>query len=322
MNSVLKINFTDFWYGFIKEDNYFFNLLSKKYKVAIDENDPDILFFSCYGNEYLNYQCTRIFFTPENIRADFSGCDYAFSFDFINRENHFRLPLYGLYIDQKKMMPQMLATPSREQAKKIWQAKKKFCCMVVSNPASKQRIDFYKKLNSVIPVDSGGNVLNNVGGPVANKLAFINDYKFVIAFENSAFPGYTTEKILEPYFMNCIPIYWGNPLIQRDFNPRRFINYDGFGNEEKLIEYLLEIDKDDEKAIDILMQPVFESNQIPSYIDDDKVLIFLEKIINNIGTNKIVAHTWKKKVHRAKRMYRYGLKRLSGYYNFILKANR
>ncbi len=199
MKQLLKINFTDFWHGFVKEDNYFYNLLSGKYQVVIDENNPDILFFSCYGEQYLNYQCTRVYFTAENTRVDFSSCDYAFSFDFVNKENHFRLPLYALYIEQKKMMQQLLAPPSIDEMKKTWQAKKKFCCMVVSNPGSKKRINFYNKLNKVMPVDSGGRVLNNVGGPVTDKLAFIKDYKFVLAFENSSYAGYTTEKILEPF---------------------------------------------------------------------------------------------------------------------------
>ena len=41
--SDIKINFVDFWTGFDKLNNYFFNLLSKKYTIIIDEN-PDLLF--------------------------------------------------------------------------------------------------------------------------------------------------------------------------------------------------------------------------------------------------------------------------------------
>ena len=57
----LKIDFSDFWPGFIKDNNYFFNLLSLKYNVTID-NNPDVLFFSSYGDSYLNYKCSRIFY--------------------------------------------------------------------------------------------------------------------------------------------------------------------------------------------------------------------------------------------------------------------
>ena len=37
-----------------------------------------------------------------------------------------------------------------------------------------------------------------------------------IAFENSSFPGYTTEKIFEPMLEGSIPIYWGNPRVDED----------------------------------------------------------------------------------------------------------
>ena len=111
----IKINFVDFWPGFNKTDNYFYNLLAEKYKLSIDEN-PDILFYSCYNYDYLNYTCPRIFYTPENIRPDFSACDFAFSFDYNNRKNHFRLPLYSLYIDHHNMLDQyFLIYPAKIQ---------------------------------------------------------------------------------------------------------------------------------------------------------------------------------------------------------------
>ena len=48
---------------------------------------------------------------------------------------------------------------------------------------------------------------------VSNKMDFIKDYKFVISFENSSNPGYTTEKLIEPMLVNSIPIYWGNTEV-------------------------------------------------------------------------------------------------------------
>ena len=42
----LKIEFCDFWPGFIKDKNYFYDLLSLDYDIKIDSQDPDLLFFS------------------------------------------------------------------------------------------------------------------------------------------------------------------------------------------------------------------------------------------------------------------------------------
>ena len=42
----LKINFVDYWPGYDKSNNYFYHLLSTQYNIIIDEEDPDLLFFS------------------------------------------------------------------------------------------------------------------------------------------------------------------------------------------------------------------------------------------------------------------------------------
>ena len=280
---VLKINFSDFWQGFERENNYFFNLLSKSYDLIIS-SEPEILFYSCYGNEYLRYSCIRIFYTPENMRPDFSGCDFAMTFDYLENPRHFRLPLYILYIEQKKNLENLLVTYSEEQAIKIWESKTKFCCIVVSNSLAKKRIGFYNKLSKYKHVDSGGRYLNNINGPVADKLEFIKDYKFVIAFENSSRSGYTTEKIIEPFMVNSIPIYWGNPNIDSEFNLKRFINYSKAESDEAVIERILEIDGDRQKAINMLMQPCFAGNKLPNSLMEEKVFEFIKHIVDNKDT--------------------------------------
>lgn len=310
----IKINFVDFWPGFDKTNNYFYNLLIEKYKVIIDEN-PDFLFYSCYDNNYLKYNCTRIFYTAENLRPDFTACDFAFSFDYNDRKNHFRLPLYSMYVDLKNMLDKLQTIPSRAEAKEIWSAKSKFCCMVVSNAKSKERLRFFKNISTIKQVDSGGSVYNNIGGRVADKLEFIKDYKFVISFENSMFDGYTTEKILEPIFKDCIPIYWGNKLVGKDFNSKRFIDYSDFKSEEELITKLLEIDQNDDLAIDMLIQPVFSKNKLSHEEERIQVLQILSGIIEN-PTTPIATQLWCY-LHRVKRFYEKYKKRIKAKFQLI-----
>ncbi len=303
----LKISFVDFWVGFDNTNNYFYNLLVQKYKVSIDEN-PDLLFYSCFGAEYLKYNCTRIFYTGENVRPDFLACDFAFTFDYNNRKNHFRLPLYSLYIDHHNMLDHLKTISSREEARSIWRAKSKFCCIVVSNPNSPKRLEFFKNLSKLKLVDSGGSILNNVGGRVADKATFIKDYKFVISFENSAQDGYTTEKILEPIFKDCIPIYWGNQLVDKDFNAERFIDYNKFESEKELIARLLEIEQNEELAIDMLMQPTFNADKLSHKEEKEEVFRIVSSIMEKDG--KPIAQQWWKHVHQCKLWYRKNKKRL------------
>ncbi|MBD0726564.1 hypothetical protein B6A10_15430 [Flavobacterium sp. L1I52] len=292
----IKIDFIDFWPNLDKTNNYFYNILSEFYNVIIDSEKPDLIFYSCYGYDYLKYKCKRIFFTGENRRPDFMACDFAFSFDFNNRKDHYRLPLYLLYLDEANMNNKITEIKSRRELSEAWNNKKKLCCMVVSNPNAKERINFFHNLSSYIDVDSGGKVLNNVGGPVADKIKFIQDYKFVISFENESHDGYTTEKILEPIFVDSIPIYWGNRLVNKDFNPKRFLNYQDFETEEELIARLLEIDKNSEIAIDILSQEVFSQEvDSPSKIRKNVLEIIIKVIENN---KKPKSQSYHELIHR------------------------
>ncbi len=188
--------------------------------------------------------------------------------------------------------------PTRAEAIKKWETKTKFCCMVVSNARAKERLWFFNTLSKVKQVDSGGSLLNNVGGKVADKLEFIKDYKFVISFENSVYDGYTTEKILEPIFKDCIPIYWGNKLVGQDFNSNRFIDYNSFESEEELITKLLEIDQNDDLAIDMLMQPTFNEHKLSHNEERIQVLQILSEIIEN--PKKPIATKFWKHLHNVK----------------------
>lgn len=281
----IRVKFVDFWHGFNTTDNFFTRLLSQKYEVEISDN-PEILFFSCFGKEYLKYKCLRVFYTPENERPDFTACDYAISFDHINHKRHIRFPLYSIYLGHQYpgggRMPdeqELTRIRSRAEIESAWKSKTKFCCIVVSNSLSKRRLDFFQRLSNVKRVDSGGRTMNNIGGPVADKLNFIQDYKFVISFENSSRPGYLTEKIIEPMAMDCIPVYWGDPLVKNEFSEGRFLHYNDFPDEDAIIKRMLEIDANDELAIDMLLNPVFKDNKLPKCAQQQELFNFIDHII-------------------------------------------
>lgn len=321
MVTTIKIKFVDFWFGFTPDNNYFFKLLSSRYQVELCD-DPDILIYSCYGVEYLKYNCVKIFYTAENIRPDFTGCDYAISFDYNRDPRHYRLPLYAIYMDHADLVEKLVKRKSREEALEIWRHKAKFCCMVVSNGQSKMRLQFFKKLSKYKIVDSGGKVMNNIGGPVKDKMEFIRDYRFVFAFENAKFPGYTTEKIVEPLLVDCIPIYWGNNLIGNDFNTKCFLNLDDSKSEEELIEEIIAIDKDEERAVKILMEPKFAEGLIPDDIKKENLLQFIEKIIIESANQTPVSKTNKKYLHFYKVKRKQFIGSIKGKVNRLISQNR
>ncbi len=279
----IKVKFDQLYNGFNTSDNFFTRHLSGKYKVEISD-DPDFYFFThaVYGSRnYLKYNCHRIFFGGENIRADWNICDYVFDSDFYeNNPRQKRMPLWAYWPLSRLIQPKAFDN---------LQDKKKFCCMVVSNPKCKERNDFFQQLSKYKKVDSGGRFLNNTGIPVENKMEFIRDYKFVLAFENSSFPGYTTEKLIEPMLVNSIPVYWGNPVVGKDFNTRSFININDISHVEEAINKIIELDNDDEKYLAMRNEPFFPNNRIPQEFTDESIQKFLDFVIEDSKVKRPVA---------------------------------
>jgi hypothetical protein len=283
---LLNVNFSGFWNSFEKTNNFFYNLLVERYDVHISDN-PDLLFYTDSSTDHIKYNCTKVFYTGENIRPNFILCDFAFSFDYSKNRRNYRLPLYALYHDVQKLVD------SKLDFEAIMKDKKKFCCFLVSNPKCKIRNDFFHQLSTYKTVDSGGKVFNNIGYLVEDKWEFIREYKFVIAFENTSHPGYTTEKIYEPFINNCIPIYWGDPLVINDFNDKRFINCNDYKSFEEVMEEIIKLDQDDTLYIEYLKQPVFVNDELNEFVKKENILRQLDKIIefhfqNKFSFNKLI----------------------------------
>jgi len=268
----IKINFIDFWGGFNPNDNYFTNILKEDFDVEIS-NNPDYLFFSVFGNNHLRYSCKKIFYTGENIAPNFNQCDYAFTFDYLDDERNYRLPHYLLYDGYYDLINKRV-----DESLSI----RKFCNFVASNGNCKERNQLVEKLSNYKKVDCGGRWMNNIGYAVSDKRKFQSEYKFSIAYENNAYrpqnPGYTTEKIMEPMTVNSIPIYWGNPVVDREFNTKSIINYYDFNSTDDMIEYIIDLDKNNDKYMVTLKEPWFVENNIPVNNKIENIKLFLKKI--------------------------------------------
>lgn len=288
MKKQIRIYFTDFWATFNINDNYFLNLLKNDFDVIIDSENPEFLFYSNFGINYHNYNCVRIYFTGENKRPDFNQCDRAFSFDFSEDNRNYRLPLYALFADLSELM-------KPRDAKKLLDEKTGFCNFIYSNPGPVKRKEIFEKLSRYKKIDSAGRYLNNIGGPIGGfekeKREYIRKYKFTIAFENSSYPGYTSEKILDPLLCGSIPLYWGNKEVDKDFNPKSFINYHDFENDDDFINKIIEIDNDDALYLEMISQPPFVNNEINEFVNPENVRRWLCEIINNQQIKPVSANS-------------------------------
>ena len=287
---ILKIFFTDFWEDFDKYNNIFIDSLKYDFNVEITSDNPDILFYSWLGDNFKYFNCIRIYYTPEVLTPKYKDCDFSISFEYWEDSRNLRLPNYLLYNYKGKDFDK-----TKIDLCEVLEKKTGFCSFVVSNPNSFKRIDFFHKLCKYKKVDSGGRVLNNIGGAINNKHEFLSKYKFNIAFENCSSIGYTTEKIVQSMVANTIPIYWGNPLVNLEFNPGSFFNYSDYDSEEDLIEDIIFHDKNPDAYIKKFVEPWFYSGFSNQYFDLQRLRYFLYRIVSQKGTYTPIARNRFKK---------------------------
>lgn len=275
----------------------------------------------------------KIFFTVENTRPNMDKCDWAFTHAYDEElKNPRHLRIAGYRFNSVKNPNELVK--KNQDVKKILAGKKKFCAFICSNDVT-FRNSFFKKLNKYKKVESWGKVLNNMGrgipmlveinrdikskGETKEHVArdFLAQYKFIISFENSSYVGYTSERKVEPMRANTIPIYWGNPLVYRDFNTKSFINYHDFEKNvkkripliffripmisflteryvekltfKKMIKKIIELDKNDNLYMDMLKQPWYNDNKPSKYLDKEIIRKRLRKIIET-GKKVKLAH--------------------------------
>jgi len=291
--ATLRVFFADFWPNFSMENNFIVSALQDQYAIHIDSEHPDYVFFSAFGAKHFQYpDAVKIYFTGENDVPDFNLCDYGIAYAFIDFEDRYiRLPLYAISNGYDDWRSKVLSVNHSQLSPQ--DADRKFCNFVYSNAqkAHPLREQFFRLLSQYKPVDSGGRYLNNIGKPVADKLEFIRNYKFTIAFENSSSDGYTTEKLLDPMRAHSLPIYWGNPKVGLDFNTSSFINVHDFSSLEAVVDEIIFLDTHNEAYLDKLSQPCVKKGQ---WVDYKKEL------------SEFLHHIVEQPLPTAKRAVRYG----------------
>lgn len=142
-------------------------------------------------------------FFVDNLDAFMNVFEIVFTSDRSIYELHDRIhfvPANTLWVKEPKLYP-----------------KTKLVSMISSSNADTSghmfRLNWMNKLLG--HVDVYGRQIN----PIDRKEDGLADYMFSVAMENSSYPTYFTEKILDCFATGTIPIYWGSPDIADYFNP-------------------------------------------------------------------------------------------------------
>lgn len=275
----IKLCYVDFWDNFDCEKFILDKVIRQKFNVVYDKNDPDFVICSHFGSGYLRYKCPRILFLGEAKAADFNIYDYAIGFDDIKfNDRYLRYPLLLTYEDGLNK-----ALKKHTFSDEEYLSREKFCNQVVSNGnGDKIRDLFFDALSSYKQVDSGGRYRNNLpdGKPVVSKEEFQKQYRFSLAIENSSFPGYITEKIIDAWAAGTVPIYWGDKDIAKSFNSESFIDLSDCSNLDEMVAKVKEIDEDNEKYLSMMKAPILkEGNSMYEMLNTDYLGNFLWHIV-------------------------------------------
>lgn len=273
-----RIALLDFWPGFYDNtDRWFskdwFERNLKDVEIVETSQQPDVILFTFFGKEHQIHvkngsRAKLVFYTGENVRPPIGKIPLCISFDHVNNvpsELHRRLPLWVFNKEVHEVI-RMHEARLRGDVDSSVCKREGFCAWVASNPNmhnAKVRLQFVQALSAKYKlVACGGEVLNNVGGPVKDKLAFIKGYRFHICFENATHPGYCTEKLLHAFAAGCVPIYWGDPHVSKqgrklsDFNPDALISAHDFEGPDQLIQHIQRVDSDPDLFASYLRKPI------------------------------------------------------------------
>jgi Glycosyltransferase family 10 (fucosyltransferase) C-term len=180
----------------------------------------------------------RLFHTYENLRHDAVLADFSISFDLgVSNPNHYRFPYWMDLVDWSHEgikgnqnprygrllnLDRLLAPLGNHFLEKPGRA------AFFSSHLREPRKTLYEILSAQLPVDGMGPGFN---GAISDhhqsgfeKFDVLKNYRFNLCPENSAYPGYVTEKIPEAFMADALPISWVDTNATVDFNPEAYIN--------------------------------------------------------------------------------------------------
>ncbi len=246
----IRVRVINQWENSIKPFFPIFDIIAETHKInEVKDNFYDLVLDGYFGQEKtVNSNALKLYYTGESLTPKTNKYDLSFGFDYIDKENYLRLPIYYLYFGKN------ISTDYNRDA--CNPNKKFFACFLVSNNNNKyydnnqERTNIFHALSDYKFVASGGKHLNNIGHvvPHKNTMNFLSQCKFTIAYENTkSFPGYITEKVFQAYFAGTIPIYYTHPDSLKDINQEAIIARNLFNTNKEMIDYIKELDQNDEK---------------------------------------------------------------------------
>ena len=179
----------------------------------------------------------RIFHNYENVRPDGITADYFITSDLgVDSDRHYRLPIWmeswigltkALSINPIRAL-NLLTIDQLSQPLGSGLMSRPFRAALFTSHMREPRKMLFQALSNVLPTQGFGRPFDstirhhNESGIAKDDV--LRDFAVNLCPENSLYPGYYTEKVVEAFGAGCLPVTWAEQSIGVDFNPRAFIN--------------------------------------------------------------------------------------------------
>jgi len=280
----LRVAVSDLWTSGNPDELFLVRALRKTTPAeVVAPADAELLLFSVFGTGHAGFVGTKVEYTGENTRPHWSAADFSIGSDLLDDSRYLRYPFFAVtaYADEVGRV--------YDEPVPAW-SDREFCLFLTSHPTEERRRVFEALARYREPTSPGG-FLRNVEGPAVEPMSgdwrgskhrYQRRFRFSVAFENSSYPGYTTEKLTDALVTQSIPIYWGNPQVALDVRPECFIDAADFPDLDALTEYVRAVDNDEALAAQYLGRPDYLVRSGHEYWQD--LVAFLGEVAASVGT--------------------------------------
>jgi hypothetical protein len=276
VDKLIRVSFLDFWPGFESKESLFWQVLNTIHpNLEIVRRNADIEIHSVFGDYQMKnghfprslavlgkqlgliertdfvsrstfgyrsrkkrLRARRVWFTTERRTPPYGQFDLTLSFDpTSNVDNNIYFPFWMYRLDwgfgskQSEISP----TPvSLTQARLV--DERPMSAVMFSSNLEPLRLELASLLGKHFPVARYGLAFDK---PIQSKIEASRSHLFQICPENMVSPGYVTEKLIEAWVCECVPV-WSGGMNDARFNSEAFIDITGLSPSDavsKVISY-------------------------------------------------------------------------------------
>jgi hypothetical protein len=117
-------------------------------------------------------------------------------------------------------------------------------------------------------------------GTLEDKYKKLSEYNFALAFENCELPGYITDKIFDCFYVGTVPIYLGDPDVEKRIPKNCFIDMRDFKNYEELKTFLKSLTESEIKKYKENARLFLESERVELFTKEYFAEIFVDACVD------------------------------------------